>query len=552
MRISNSYFDLFITNEPAKTAYKIVSHNQTKIINYLEFRNRAFAFANKLTNLGVGKGDVVMIFMSHQENLFPAFFGSQLIGAIPSFMPSFSPRQDQALLIKSHRILIEQICPRAIIADKNIIEALSEDGGCGIFLDPCEISGRPSEIVRTYEKISLDDIALLQHSSGTTGLKKGVQLSYRSVLNQVEAYSKMLKIDNSETVVTWLPVYHDMGLVACTILPFVLGLPVITMSPFDWMIRPCSILEEAAKVQNALIWLPNFAFHHIGKQASKLSNNTDLSSIKAIINCSEPCKSETFEYFLRSFEKNNINTLQLQTCFAMAENVFAVTQSRLGQPVTTIGVSRSTLEANRCIRETGDKSDMTILMSCGVPIDGVKIKIVDSNGEQQDEGFLGEIFVSGSSLFSGYNNQPELTKSRLVGEWYATRDIGAIWRGELYVCGRTEDLIIVAGRNLYSHEVENMVSEVLGVKPGRVAAFGVRNESAGTEDLVILAESDFVDAAAADLSLDINRIVQQLLMVTPRIVQLLPINTLIKTTSGKISRKENRARFLSGSLTTWS
>ena len=191
------------------------------------------------------------------------------------------------------------------------------------------------------------------------------------------------------------------------------------------------------------------------------------------------------------------------------------------------------------------------LLSCGTAIDGVEIEIRDPDGNRMLDGVVGEIHVSGTSLFDGYRNQPELTASKLRDGWYATGDLGAIHAGELFVTGRRDELIIIAGRSLYAHEIEEEVAKVTGVKPGRVCAFGVRNEGSGTEDLVVLMETTADAPAAPELERAVReRLAGTILVSTAQVVSLAG-DTLVKTTSGKISRTENRARFAAGNLVSW-
>jgi len=493
--------------------------------------------AGGLHRQGVRHGDVVLLFLSHQAGLIPAFLGCQWIGAIPSFMPALSPRQDPEVWLSSHRALIDHVSPAAIIADPEVRDLLA-DGRLPVLsladLEAGEVGGDDHPVA--YDP---DGICVLQHSSGTTGLKKGVALSYRAVLTQIESYGAALELTGGETVVSWLPVYHDMGLVACTVLPTVRGLPLVSMDPFEWLVQPTRVLEEAAEAQDALVWLPNFAFNHLARHARRLKPDTGLGGIRALINCSEPCRPESFDLMLGAYGDRGLRPAQLQTCYAMAETVFAVSQSRLGAPVRR--------------RRAPGPGRSPELLSCGRPLAGLAISVRDEDGREVDDGEIGQIHVRGPSLFDGYFRQAELTKTRLSDGWYATRDIGFVEDGEVFISGRLDDVIIVAGRNLYAHDIEAWLANIAGLKPGRAVAFGIRNDQTGTEDLVILAEAERGgdDTLAGPIAERVRERLAQVLLVSAREVVVLNPDTLIKTTSGKISRNENRRRYQLDELKSW-
>jgi fatty-acyl-CoA synthase len=501
-----------------------------------ELRTACRGVAGGLARVGVKPGEIVLLFLSHQAMLIPAFLGAQWLGAVPAYMPPLSPRQDRQAWLASHAAVIAHVRPRAIVADQEVA-ALLEPGPDVAVLTLEDLSG--AEGPEAPAAFDPDAVCLLQHSSGTTGLKKGVQLSYGAVMAQIEAYGRALDLDGSETVVSWLPVYHDMGLIACTVLPTVRGLPLVSLDPFEWLVQPHVVLEEAAKADRSLVWLPNFAFNHLARHARRLGAEVRLDGVRALIDCSEPCRPESFDAMLAAYRDRGLGPDQLQTCYAMAETVFAATQSRLDEPV-------------RRLARTVEGAERTLL-SCGPALEGMAIEVRGPDGTALVQGEVGEIHLSGDSLFDGYFRQPDLTAERVKDGWYGSRDLGFIDDGELFVCGRLEDLIIVAGRNLYAHDIEAALASVEGLKPGRAAAFGVANEATGTEDLVVLAETAGPEdeARVSSLAEAVRLQLSQTLLVTPREVVVLTPDTLIKTTSGKTSRDENRRRYLAGELKSW-
>jgi acyl-CoA synthetase (AMP-forming)/AMP-acid ligase II len=276
-------------------------------------------------------------------------------------------------------------------------------------------------------------------------------LSHRQVIDQVKTYADVIGLRAGNPIASWLPLYHDMGLIACFMLPLVVHCPVAMIDPFDWLVRPLMLFEaiEACKAQYC--WLPNFAFQHLAN-AVRATHSFDLSTIRAFVNCSEPCKADSHQTFLASVGRFGVGSGQVQVCYAMAENVFAVTQTRLSASPRVIAVHRNYLEERRAVM--GTPGTGIELVSCGAPLPGVQVRIVNERRQTREDGHIGEIAISGPTLFSGYNGQSELTEQVLIQGEYFSGDLGFILNGQLYVVGRKDDMIIVYGRNFLAHELE--------------------------------------------------------------------------------------------------
>jgi acyl-CoA synthetase (AMP-forming)/AMP-acid ligase II len=493
---------------------------------------------------GLAPGDQALIFLRHAPELYGAFFGAMLTGVTPAFMPCSSPRQDPRLYWSSHQALIDHIRPAAIVTDRpnhaEMAQAGLDFGDARVLL----IEDLPPAPLEPYLAPE-DAIALLQHSSGTTGLKKGVALSHGAVVGQIESYARAIALDDGDVIVSWLPLYHDMGLIACLVLPAYFAIPITHIDPFHWLGRPQSLFEEMASQRGTLTWLPNFAFEHLAATARRHAASFDLSGMRAFINCSEVCKPATFERFAAAFADAGVRADQLQCCYAMAETVFAVTQTEVPDALPRhFRADPASLDRDAQVREADEGVE---LMETGAVIEGLEVTIRGEAGELLGEGRVGEIAVSGDFLFSDYNHDPQRTAEQLRNGVYFSRDLGFVLEGRLFVLGRIDDLIIINGRNLYAHEVEAEVNRVAGVKAGRAVAVGWFDPRVGSETLVVMAErapgSERADAAVKH---DISQIVQSVFNVAPRAVELVDPDRLIKTTSGKISRRENLARLVAG------
>jgi acyl-CoA synthetase (AMP-forming)/AMP-acid ligase II len=282
-----------------------------------------------------------------------------------------------------------------------------------------------------------DDIVLLQHSSGTTGLQKGVALSHRAVFNQLNAYGKALSFNENDVIVSWLPLYHDMGLIAGFLMPILSGIPLVLMSPFDWVRAPYRLMQSVSKYRGTLSWLPNFAYNFCAQKIrNRHMEGVDLSSWRAVINCSEPVRYESHKAFYDFFRNYGLKWEALQTSYAMAENVFGVTQSQLGNEPAVAELDRESFMAERVAKSPVEGRPSMKMMSSGRPLENVKIKILDENGNDVPENVIGEVALQSDCMLTGYFNRPDITEKAFRDGWYLTGDYGFISNGEVFVSGR--------------------------------------------------------------------------------------------------------------------
>ena len=366
-------------------------------------------------------------------------------------------------------------------------------------------------------------------------------LSHRAVLNQIDAYAAALGFAPQDIVATWLPLYHDMGLVSSFLLPLLTGAGVVALDPFEWVARPLSLLDAIAAYRATFAWLPNFAFRHI-ENAARRGKIFDLSSLRALIDCSEPCRAEPHDRFLAAFAARGLEPRQLSVCYAMAENVFAVTQTPPGAMPPRVCIDRDAFERRSAVVLADADAGGLSCLSCGRALAGCEVVIVGDDRRPLAEDRVGEVAISGDFLFAGYWRRPEATAERLADGWYYTGDLGFRHAGELNITGRKDDLIIVHGRNLYAHEIEGCLGGCPGLTPGRAVALGVENPRTGTCDLVVVAEIE-PGHDAGGLQRSIKRLVLDRLGVSVTRVVVVDKGWLLKSTSGKISRRRNMAKY---------
>jgi acyl-CoA synthetase (AMP-forming)/AMP-acid ligase II len=338
-----------------------------------------------------------------------------------------------------------------------------------------------------------------------------------------------------------LPLYHDMGLITSFLLPLWMGVPVLSIDPFEWTRKPTLLFDAIESFRATHAWAPNFSLVH-QVRGVRGHRRWDLGSLTALICCSEPCKAESFDLFCERFSAWGLRPTALQTCYAMAETVFAVTQSPPGAAPRRLSVDRESLQTKAIAAPGRPGGDNVVLLSNGPPIPGCQVVIGGPEGFARDR-IVGEVRVAAPWMFSGYHNNPSATQQALEGDWLRTGDLGFIDKGELFIVGRIKDVIIVNGKNIFSHDVEAAASRVAGVKPGRAAAFGRYDPSQGTEQLVVVAERKGAQSDDASVIGGLNRAVLNELGVGCGDIRLVEQGWLVKTTSGKVSRSGNAAKY---------
>jgi acyl-CoA synthetase (AMP-forming)/AMP-acid ligase II len=524
-------------------------------LNYRQLILGANQYALTYAREGVQPGEVVLLILQHGQDLVFSFWGAILHGAIPAIMPFLSEKLSPQRYRADLASLISITKPVAIITspefETEARSALTPGDSMRkvIVTNTIEPQAEPDFDSLPGMKAAPDDIAILQHSSGTTGLQKGVALSHKAVLNQLDAYSRAIQLDpKKDVIVSWLPLYHDMGLISCFLMPILLRVPVIEMSPFDWVRAPYKLMQSVSQYKGTLSWLPNFAYNFCANKIRERNmEGVDLSSWRAVINCSEPVHAESHKLFAEKFEKFGLNPSALQTSYAMAENVFGVTQSRLEAGSTVVELDRESFMTKRIATPPVENQPAMKMMSSGHPLPNTQTRVVDESGNDVPERVIGEIMLKSNCMLSGYYNRPDATEAALRDGWYMTGDYGFLADGELYVSGRKKDMIIVGGKNIYPQDLESLTSEVPGVHPGRAVAFGMYDEEAGTEEVVIIAEADSEDPSEQEAIADaIRKHVTKSSAIALRHVKVVDEKWIVKTSSGKTARSANKEKFLRG------
>ncbi len=513
------------------------------------FRRAVTGYASGLRGLGIQPGELVII--AHTQNLesIYAFWGALLIGAVPSMFPTLTEKLDADVYMQHMAELVRLSAVKAVLTTDEFAPQLQTAVTCLVYgskeIGRLEIRDSISNLQSLVSQSpDPQSIAFLQHSSGTTGMQKGVALTHTAVLNQLAAYSDALHLHAQDVIVSWLPLYHDMGLIAGFLLPLVQGIPLVLMSPFDWVSHPALLLRAIHDYQGTLCWLPNFAYNHCARRIrARDKEGLSLASMRLFINCSEPVRYDSHQLFLAAFAENGIRPEILGVSYAMAENTFAVTQTVPGRTAVLDTIDEQSLTHKQYAQPVAaDHPQAAVKVSCGPVIAGTEVAVWDADGRTLPDRCVGEIAIRSNCMLTEYYRRPDLRP--FVNGWYKTGDKGYMVGDQVFVIGRAKDLIINAGKNVYPQDIEAIVNDVPGVHAGRAVCFGVPDEKEGTELIAVVAEVKTDDPAERK---EINKVIRQEVArqsgVSVSFVHLVGPHWLLKTSSGKIARAANREKW---------
>lgn len=506
--------------------------------------------AGGLIARGVKAGDRVGVMLATGTDYVAIFYGILLMGAIP--VPLYPPfRLDQLedyltrqasildvagveLLISFHRA--HAILPLLKKRAHSLREVVEVDSLYGDELEDL----RPGEV------------GLIQFTSGSTGLPKGVMLTQRALLHNMRAYGYGMQLGPEDVTISWLPLYHDMGLIGTLLGSVYHGQPLVLMGPQDFLARPSRWLWALHRYRGTVSPAPNFAYEICARRIPDAElEGLDLSSWRIALNGAEAVRPDTLRRFSERFAAFGFSPKAHFPAYGLAEASLAVTFPPLGRGVLIDRIEREALEHDGVAVPCVEKSKALEFVSCGRTLPEMEVRILGDDGQVLGERHRGHLEFRGPSALACYYANPEATRAiKNEAGWVKTGDLAYLCEGELYLTGRSKDLIVIAGRNLHPEDVEAVVSEVPGVRRGCVAALGVIDEAEGTESLVVVAEARCF-ARPQDAEALQTRISQELMkrlgLASSRVIIAAP-HSVPKTPSGKIRRAETKSRLIAGRL----
>jgi 1-acyl-sn-glycerol-3-phosphate acyltransferase len=519
---------------------------------------RARAVAAGLAGLGVGSGEerrAVGIMLPTGLDYFAAFLGAQLAGGIP--VPLYPPTRRsqiedhlrrQAGILDTAQAAVLVTFPEVLPLARLLRPHLP---GLKRVVTVADLSAAGSEPpARPARTVSADDIAFLQFTSGSTGQPKGVVLTHANLLANLRAIGRGVDIGPDDVVVSWLPLYHDMGLIGSWMGSLYFGMPLHLMSPLAFLARPSRWLWAIHHHRGTLSPAPNFAYELCaGKIPEGEIEGLDLSSWRVALNGAEPVSPEAIRRFSERFAPHGFRAGAMAPVYGLAECSLAVAFPPLGRGPLVDAVERETFQRTGRAVPAAEAETALRFVSCGLPLPGHEVRIVDASGRELPERQEGRLEFRGPSATSGYFRNPEATRRLLRGDWRDSGDRAYLADGEIYVTGRDKDILIRAGRNVYPHELEEAAGEIPGVRKGCVAVFGVPDAAAGTERIVVLAETrEEGEEARERLRREIQERAVDLLGGPADEIVLAPPHSVPKTSSGKVRRAASRELYESGRI----
>ncbi len=527
-----------------------VDEDERETVTFGEFRHRARLHAAVLREQGIDSGDRVVILMPQSITAMVSFAAAMMLGAVPAFLAYPNFKVDPAKYRSGLAGVTANLSAKAVVIAPDFRNEMLDCVALGAetkLIRPGNADKREHVVtVPESTQIAPERLAFIQHSAGTTGLQKGVALTHAAVLGQIEHLAHALRIDPArDRIYSWLPLYHDMGLIACFMLPMVCHVPVVMQSPIDWVMQPESMLQIITESKCTLAWLPNFAFQFVPRRtAPKRWADYDLSSLRLVINCSEPVRASSMREFQTAF---HIASGVLQSSYAMAENVFAVTQSEIDAAPNTLWIDGQQYRtAHRIVPVPQEAPGAVSFTSSGRLLPNQQLRILSDSGGIAADDSVGEIAIQSDCLFTGYYNRPDLTAEAFLDGWYRTGDLGFLFQGELYVVGRKKDLLIVGGENIYPQDIEEIVGAHPAVHDGRAIAMGIYNPEIGTEDIVVVAEVEKYEmlAQSSEIEQQIRRSIVAALGIAVKKFFVVPPKWIVKSTAGKPARSATREKLL--------
>jgi fatty-acyl-CoA synthase len=538
-----------------RRGFTFVLEDKESFCSFQELATQAARYAAALLRLGVRPGDRVALALPSNDEFVFAFLGAMYAGIVP--VPMYPPHSLGQLgsYLERARHILHASEAAVLITSPQIRKVLGS------------LIGRPLQTVCTVNELGVDeseapiaslrpeDPAFIQFTSGSTSRPKGVVVTHSNLSSNIYCITHVgLEVTPDDIACAWLPLYHDMGLIGFILAPITASMPVILMSPLLFLKRPVEWLRLITRHRATLSFSPNFGY---GLCASRVREQ-DLESLNLaswrVAGCgAEPIQIATFERFQKKFQPVGFDRKAFLLCYGLAESTLAVSFSRVSTPPQAERIRLNEFSSQK-VAWPADPDDSTAvtIANCGRPFPGHELAILDAGGEPCTMRKVGEIVLRGPSVMKGYYNNPEATDAVLQDEWLHTGDLGYLVDGELFVCGRIKELIIVAGRNYHPTDFEWAVSDVPGIRQGRVVAFSVCSPAGGAdpERVIVCAETKHKLAQRAELAEAVKARVLEVLGIKVSDVVLLDQGTLPRTSSGKLQRNRTREMYLHQELQT--
>lgn len=525
--------------------------DQEESITYAALREGARRAAGAFQERGLERGERVALMLPTGRDYLFVFLGVILAGGVP--VPMYPPvrpgqleehlRRHSGILANASAVFLVAAREARDVSDRLLRHAPS----LRAVLAPDDLAA-PRALL-TAPAPRPHDIAFLQYTSGSTGNPKGVVLTHRNVLANIRAMGRASAATSRDVFVSWLPLYHDMGLIGAWLGSLYFGAPLVLLSPLAFLARPHRWLRAISRHRGTISAAPNFAYELCitGIDERRLEG-LDLSSWRLAINAAEPVSAETVARFQKKFAPFGLRPEALAPTFGLAESTVGLAFAPLGRGPLVDRVRREPFaRLGRAVPAAPDDDGALKIVSCGRPLPGHQVRIVDESGFELGERQEGRLWFKGPSACGGYFRNPEATRRLFHGDWLDSGDLAYLAGDEIFVTGRVKEMLIRGGRHAYPYELEEAVGALPGLRKGGVAAFGSRDPRTGGERLIVMAETREGERAERDrLRRRVNEIAAEVLGMPADDVMLVAPHVILKTSSGKIRRAACRELYEAG------
>jgi fatty-acyl-CoA synthase len=530
--------------------------------SYTAIERASARYGGALQALGLRRGDRVALILPQAEDFILCFFGAVRAGIVPvPIYPPLGIGQLQVYLDNTRHIVAKSGA-RALVTSSKIKRLLGTVQAASPALEQVVAVEGIRESLETLrpEKITLDDVAFLQFTSGSTSRPKGVLVTHGNLATNIHCILHLgLKANVDDVGVSWLPLYHDMGLIGFVLAPLMQALSIVFLPPLLFLKRPISWFQAFTRHKGTISYAPNFAYALCLKRIrEKDLEGIDLSTWRVAGCGAEPIRPETLESFASTFANVGFSEKAFVPSYGMAESTLAIAFSTVGGGARTLSVDGPRLWAEGVVSLVPSDDEKSVrLVSCGKGFPDHSVKIFAEDDARSDkplpEGSVGEIRIAGPSVMSGYWEDAERTRDAFAGPFLCTGDLGFLHEGELYICGRSKEVVIVNGRNYYPQDMEWEASKVAGVRKGNVIAFGAKDPTGIERDrerVVLTFEMQDVEKAdhAHALAQAVRKAVSEGMGLTLDDVVPVGPGVLPKTSSGKLQRAKTRELYESNAL----
>lgn len=509
-------------------------------------RERALHWARAFHALGVARGDRVVLLLPTSNAFVQGFLGVQLLGAVavPLACPMTFGAPTRYLEILAN--VVDDAEPSCIVTTERLRAAMASvtrfTTTRASIVTPAEIEAAHAAPF-ALPSVAPRELALLQYTSGTTGQPKGVAVSNRALVSNAACIRDALAIDENDIGVSWLPMFHDMGLIGVFVTAICHPYPMHLMSPDSFVMQPRRWLERISRVRGTVSAAPNFAYELCARRGVE-PESIRLDSWRAALSGAEPVREGTLDRFAACYATSGFSRDRFMPVYGLAEATLAVTFPPVGAAPKTQHVECESLSPGQRVRAS-IKASASSVLSVGRPVRGTEVRIANERGSAIEARVVGEICVRGPGLMDGYFRREEATADALRDGWLHTGDLGYVDDGVLFVVGRAKEMIVKSGRNVYPADIESVVEQVAGVLSA--AAFGVANAKSGTEDLIVVCESRVrTEALREALAAEVKAELLATTGVRADSVCVWPVSAIPRTTSGKIRHAECAMRWTEG------